>query len=101
MHAMRDYAWDQDLALGQFDVLPHLPFVLVTRVRRLDEIGRRPDLQHEVYEMLQLEVVNARRDVHAVAGVKADSIFRYAAQGVIDGLDAQRDELPAVLDRRV
>ena len=51
--------------------------------------------------MLELEVVHARRDVDAVAGVEAHALRRNAAQRVVDRLDAQRDELAAILDRGV
>ena len=51
--------------------------------------------------MLQLEIVHARRDVDAVAGVEAHAVLRNAAQRVVHRLDPQRDELAAVLDRGV
>ena len=89
------------MSSGSFDLLPDRPFVLVARVGRLDQIGAGADLQHQVDEVLELEVVHARRDVDAVAGVEADAVFRNAAQRVVQRLDAQRDELAAVLDRGV
>ena len=80
------------LSSGSLTSSPHLPFVLVTRIGGLDQIGAGADLQHQVDEVLQLEIVHARRHVDAVAGVEADPILGNAAQRVIDRLDAQRDE---------
>src|SRR4051812_3644002 len=39
-----DHPRREHLALGQLDGLPHAPFVLMARVRTLDEIGPRLDL---------------------------------------------------------
>ena len=39
-----------------------------------NEIGAGADLQHEVDEVLELQVVDARADVDAVAGVPADPV---------------------------
>ena len=48
--------------------------------------------------MAQLEIVDARRDVGAVAGVETDLLVRDSAQGVIDHLHPQRHDLAAFLD---
>ena len=65
------------------------------------QVGCRADLKHQVGEVLQLEVMHTRRDVGAVAGVEADFLLGDAAQRVVERFDAQRDELPAILDCRV
>src|SRR5262249_39743138 len=95
MHAVRDHAWDQELVVGQCDLAPERPFVFVAWVRRLDDTSAGVDLQQQVDEMPELEIVHARRDVDAVAGVEADAVRRDAAQYVVERLDPQRDELAA------
>ena len=94
---MRHDAGQQHLALGQLDVLPDRPFMIVPRVRRLEGIGGRLDLQHQVDVVLELEIGGARRDVRAVAGVEAHAILGNAAQRVVEDLDPQGDEPPAFL----
>src|SRR5262245_27663538 len=101
MHAVRDHAGDQELVVRQLDLPPDRPFVLVTRVRRFDDAGAGPHLEHEIDELAELEVVHARGDVDAVAGVEADAVLRDAAKRMIERLDAQRDELAAVVDRGI
>ena len=71
MDAVRHHAGYEDLVVGQLHLLPDRPLVLVARVGGLDQVGRGADLKHQVDEVLQLEVVHARRDVGAVAGVEA------------------------------
>src|SRR5262245_62462931 len=62
MYAVRDHAGDQELVVRQLDLPPDRPFVLVTRVRRFDDVGAGPHLKHKVDELPQLEVVDARRE---------------------------------------
>ena len=63
VHAVRDHAGDQELLVWQLDLPPDRPFMLVTRIRRFDDEGASADLQHQIDEMLELEIVHARRDV--------------------------------------
>ena len=77
-----------ELAVRQLDVFPHLPFVLVARVRGLERIGSGPDLQDDVDDVLELHVVDARPHIDAVAGVVADLFGRDVAQRMIERLDA-------------
>src|SRR5271170_6723003 len=51
-----DNARDQDLAVGQFDIPPYLPLVLVTDIAGFDRERPRPDLQQYVDDMLQRQV---------------------------------------------
>src|SRR3954467_1296337 len=53
---VRNYARDQDLARRQLRQLPHSVFVLVPRVGAFDEVGLRLDTQHEVDDVLQLDI---------------------------------------------
>ena len=75
--------------------------MLVTRVGGLDQICSGVNFQHQVDEMLQLKIVDPRRNVDAVAGVEAHAILGDAAQCMIDRLDPQSDELAAVVDRGI
>ena len=86
------------LSSGSVHLAPQLPFVLVARIGGFDGVGAGIDRQHQIDEMLQLEIEHARRDVDAVAGMESHAIRRNAAQRVIDGLDAQRHEFAAVFD---
>src|SRR4051794_10424467 len=44
---VRHHAWNQDLPVRQFDRLPHLPFMLVSRVRGFDQVGASVYFQHD------------------------------------------------------
>src|SRR3989337_2326690 len=50
------YTWNQNFAIGELDVLPHLPLVLVTHVGSLNGIRSGLDLQHDVYHVSQRDV---------------------------------------------
>ena len=58
------------------------------RVRRLERVGAGPDLQHDVHEVLELEVVDAGTNVDAVAGVPAHLVPGQPPQGVVERLHA-------------
>jgi len=55
-----DDAGDEDLALGQLDVLPHAPLVRVAGRRRLHGIGLGLDHQQEVHDVPETEIVDVR-----------------------------------------
>ena len=61
--------------------------MLMARIGRLDHERCGADLQHQIDEMLELEVVHPRRDVGAVAGVEADLVLGDVAQRVVQRLD--------------
>src|SRR5215217_5524360 len=92
---------NQKLIRWKFHLLPDLPFVLMPRVSRFDQISACSDLQHQIDKMLQLEVVNAGRNIHAITSMKPHSVLRYASQRVIDCFYPERDELPAFIDARI
>ena len=73
-----DHAGHQHLAVRQLDVLPHLPFVLVAHVGRLERIALRLDLQHQVDDVLERQVVGVRPVPAAPAQVIAHAVLRNA-----------------------
>ena len=87
---LRDGAGNQHGSLGQLDRFPDAPLVLVPRVRRLERVSAGPDRQHDVHEVLQLEVVDAGTDVDAVAGVPANPVPWESPQGMVQGFHAHR-----------
>src|ERR1700680_4862494 len=58
--AVADNAGRQHLAVGQLNVLPDTPFVLVARISRLNEIGARPDLENKIDYLLEGNVGRVR-----------------------------------------
>ena len=56
-----DDAGDEHLALGQRDVLPEPPLVLVADVGLLDQVVARLDGEHEVDDVLERRVEGVRR----------------------------------------
>jgi len=55
-----DHAGDQHLALRQLRASPHLPFMLVARVRGFDHIGAGANLQDEIDDVLERHVARMR-----------------------------------------
>src|SRR5262249_61683500 len=51
---------DEHLARGQLHILPHLPFVLVTRIGALDHVGADVHLEDEVDDVLERYVRGMR-----------------------------------------
>ena len=100
VRGMGDDPGNERLALGQFDALPNPPFVLVARVGGFERIGAGVDPQHDVDDVLQLHVVDARPDIDAVAGVVADALLWQAAQRVVERVDPYTRPFAAILDAR-
>src|SRR5437870_8992962 len=57
---MGHHAGDEDLPVRQPNLVPDGVFVLMARVRTLDEVGLRLHLEHEVDHVLELDVVGVR-----------------------------------------
>ena len=95
---MRHDPGDENLAIGQLHVFEKLPFMLVSGIGSLDRICAGANLQHQVEVIAQLEVVDTRRNVDAVACMKTDTILGNSPQRIVDRLDPCRDELTAFLD---
>src|SRR5215467_3180660 len=71
IRAVRDHAGYQSLALGQFELRPNPPLVLVPGVSGLKGISTGIDPQHDVDNVREFEVVHPRTHIDAVAGVIA------------------------------
>ena len=85
----------------QLGVGPDLPLVLVARIGGLERVIVGADLQHDVDQVLELDVVRARPHVDAVAGVMPDALGRQVAQDVVQHLDIVVRPAPHVLDAHV
>src|ERR1700741_1929234 len=57
---VRHYAGHQYLSLRQLDAVPNGVLMLMARIRAFDQISLRPDAQHEIDYVLQLDVVRVR-----------------------------------------
>jgi hypothetical protein len=62
--------------------------VVVARVGRLEGIGTRLDGEHQVHDLIELQVGEARAEVDAVAGVEADALLGKAALRMVEEFDA-------------
>src|SRR5690348_10564982 len=65
--AMTDHPGDQRSALGQFHLLEHTPFMLVTRVRGLDREAAGSDPKDQIGNILERDVVVMRAVMTAPA----------------------------------
>ena len=94
---VRDHAGDQDPVVRQLPLLPHAPFVLVARIRRLDRVGAGLHLQHDVDDVLERRVRDVRHVPAAEAHVIADAVLGDAFERVVERLDAQLRPFAVVL----
>ena len=85
-----DEAWNENFAIRQLRVLPHLPLMLMTYVAGLDRIALRSHLEKQVDHLLQRYVALVRAMPTPPADMEADSILRDASKRVVDSLDLDR-----------
>jgi hypothetical protein len=83
-----DDARDENLAVGQLDVLPHLPFVLVPRVSGFERIRLRPNFEDKINQRLEGHVRRVRCVPAAPAHMIAHPILRNSGERVIEQLNA-------------
>src|SRR6185437_10240255 len=76
VRAMAHYARCQNLPIGKFDVLPDPPLVLVTRIRRFDQIRARAHLQNQVDDFLEWHIRGVRSRPTAPAYVVTNPVLR-------------------------
>jgi hypothetical protein len=79
-----DNAGNKNLAVGQLHVLPHLPFVLVSRVGCLERIGLRPNFEDEVNDPFKRDVRRVRSVPTAPAHMIADPVLGNATERMIE-----------------
>jgi hypothetical protein len=79
-----DDAGNENLAVRQFHILPHLPFVLVPRVCCLERIGLRPNFEDEVNQCFEGNVRRMRSVPAAPAHMIADPVLRNATECVVE-----------------
>ena len=96
---VRDHARDQDLVVGQLDVLPDPPLVRVARRRRFDGVGLGLDPQHEVDDVLQREIALVRALPASPAEVVAHPVLGDTGQRVVQRVDVHRLRLSIVPER--
>src|SRR5262249_48575736 len=84
--AMGDNPGNEELVVGQAHLLPELPLMLVPRIGGFEGVTADLELQEQVDEVAQLQIMDTRRHIGAVASVKAHAVRRDAPQRVIDDL---------------
>ena len=76
---MADDARHDDLAVGQLDVLPQRPFVLVADIAGLEAVGLRVHLEDEIDDVLHRNVMRMRAVPAAPAEMVAHRVLGDAA----------------------
>ena len=74
-----DHAGQDQLVVGQFDVVPHTPLVLVADVAGFKRIGLAVDRQHDVDDVAHRDVGGVRAVPAAPAQMEADAVLGQAA----------------------
>src|SRR5262249_16863629 len=95
---VRNDAGHQHLARRQLYILPHVVLVLVPHVRRLDRVLRGVDLEHQIGDILELDVVDMRPVTAPPAGMEADEILWQACERVVQHLDTEAQVFTQVRD---
>ena len=71
---MADDARQHQPVVGQLDLLPHLPFMLVPDIAGLERIGIRVDRQHDPDDVPHRDVGHVRAVPASPAQVKPDAV---------------------------
>ena len=95
-----DDSWQDQFAVRQLDVLPHLPFVLVADIAGLEGIGLHVDGQHHIDDVAHRDVGRMRAVPAAPAQMETDALTRKSTDGVVQRLDPHHRELLVFLDAR-
>src|SRR5579872_3456741 len=97
---MTDHARDQNLPIRQFDVSPHLPLMVVARIRGLHRVSARFYLQHQIHQVLQGQVVSVRTMPAPPADVIAHAVLWEASKSMVHRLYSHLSESPVLLNGR-
>ena len=73
--AMRNNSRQEQFAVGQLDVLPDDPLVLMAWIRGFERISAGANLEHEVGIVFELEVMRAGRDLDEWRAVEANAVL--------------------------
>ena len=87
--AVADDPRDEGGAFGELHFFEDPPFVLVARVRRLDQIAPRTHAEDQVDDVLERNVVMVRAVKAAPGHMQSDLLFRNVAQRVAQCVDAR------------
>ena len=96
---MGDDAGDQHASLGQADVLPQRPLVLVARVGLLDQVVAGGDLEYEIDDVGERRVEGVGTVPAAPADVVAHPFAGQPAKRVVERLDPQLGPAAVVRER--
>src|ERR1700694_1380326 len=92
---MADDAGGQHFAVGQLDILPNLPFVLMPWIRGLDKISAGPYFENEIDDLLQRNVGGVGSGPASPADVITDTIFGNAFESMVQHFDMAAE--PAII----
>ena len=87
--------------VGQFDVLPDLPLVLMPDIAGLERIGLGVDRQHQLDDVPHRDVGRVRPMPAAPAQVEPDAVPRQAPESVVESFHLHCREFLVLLDRRL
>ena len=85
-------------SVGQLDVSPDFPLVLVTDVAGLDRVSTNANLKQDVDDVPERQVGGMRPVPAAPADLIADPILGQTTEGVVEGFDPHHCELPVLVD---
>src|SRR5579875_4176933 len=75
------------LARLQLDRFPHLPFMLVTRIGGLEAEAADPDLEHQIYNLLERNIEHVGSVPASPTDVVASALQRQPLQCAIERSD--------------
>jgi len=77
---------DKDLTVRELNILPNLPFMLVSGVRGLNTVSPSSNAKHNVHNVFQSHIGDVGAVPASPLQVVANSVLWNPLQGVIDGL---------------
>ncbi len=88
-----DHARQQQLVVGQCDILPDRPLMRVTRIGCFERDALRPHAKHDLDDLGEIDVVRVRALIIAPADMNADPIRGDAVKRMVERLDMKRRAL--------
>jgi hypothetical protein len=89
---------NEHFAVRQLGVLPHLPLVLVARIRRLDHVGAGAHLEDEIDNVLERDVTHMRPWPAPPAHVIAHAILGDSLERAVQRFDELAEPAPILLE---
>src|SRR5216684_5213010 len=96
--SVADDTGGEHLAIGQLDMFPNLPFVLVPWIRGLDEISAGTYLENEIDDLLQGNIGGVGAGPASPANVITNAVLWDAFESMVQHFDMADEPATVILE---